>query len=109
MQNVLKLLNPDAPIAKAIHERYGSEYYQAIIDWLKDVRENGRGKTTNYDGVATLLRHGVSIAGIGFNLGVAAIQVVGLTQSPALLGPRWLAHGMAETRRAASTLSCGCR
>lgn len=99
MNDMRKLLNPDSPIAKAIHERYGSEYYQAIIDWLKDVRENGRGKTTSSDGVATLLRHGVSIAGIGFNFGVAAIQVVGLTQSAALLGPRWLSRGMAEAMK----------
>lgn len=99
MNDMRKLLNPDSPIAKAIHERYGSEYYQAIIDWLKDVRENGRGKTTSYDGVATLLRHGVSIAGIGFNFGVAAIQVVGLTQSAALLAPRWLSRGMAEAMK----------
>lgn len=99
MNDMRKLLNPDSPIAKAIHERYGSEYYQAIIDWLKDVRENGRGKTTSSDGVATLLRHGVSIAGIGFNFGVAAIQVVGLTQSAALLGPRWLSRGMADAMK----------
>lgn len=99
MNDMRKLLNPDSPIAKAIHERYGSEYYQAIIDWLRDVRENGRGKTTSSDGVATLLRHGVSIAGIGFNFGVAAIQVVGLTQSAVLLGPRWLSRGMAEAMK----------
>ncbi len=99
MNDMRKLLNPDSPIAKAIHERYGSEYYQAIIDWLRDVRENGRGKTTSSDGVATLLRHGVSIAGIGFNFGVAAIQVVGLTQSAALLGPRWLSRGMADAMK----------
>ena len=96
INDMRKLFNPNGEIGKAVHERYGSEFYRAIDDWLRDVRENGKHKDSPYDGFANFLRKGVSIAGIGFNLGVAAIQVVGFTQSSAYLGAKWLVQGQLE-------------
>lgn len=97
INDMRKLFNPNGELSKAIHERYGSNFFNAIDEWLRDVRENGKHKASAGDEIANFLRKGVSIAGIGFNLGVAAIQVVGFTQSAAYLGSKWLIQGQLET------------
>lgn len=96
VNDMRKVFNPNGEIAKAIHERYGTEFYKTIDTWLTDLRENGRNKNSPYDSFADFMRRGVSMAGIGFNFAVAAIQVVGFTQSAAYLGAKWLVRGQLE-------------
>lgn len=96
VNDMRKVFNPNGEIAKAIHERYGTEFYKTIDNWLTDLRENEKNKSSPYDSFADFMRRGVSMAGIGFNFGVAAIQVVGFTQSAAYLGAKWLVRGQLE-------------
>ena len=96
---VRKILDPNGAIAKAIAERYGTRYYQALKDWTKDCINGGQGQTTSIDGIANLLRRNVSLAGIGLNLPTAFLQLIGVTQSIAYLGPKWIGHGISKYLR----------
>lgn len=90
-----KVLNPNGAIGKAIVDRYGTSYLEALQAWLKDA-VTGSSPGTQTDDVANFLRRNVSLAGIGLNLPTALLQVVGATQSVAYLGGRWACRGLAE-------------
>lgn len=94
-----KILNPNGEIAKAIVERYGTSYYEALRAWVEDCKLGNRGGAAATDDIANWLRRNVSLAGIGFNFVTALVQVVGLTQSVAYLGGRWAGKGVAEFLR----------
>lgn len=94
-----KVLNPDGEIAKAIQDHYGAEYFMAIARWVQDCRNGNAGQNTPLDALPNLLRRNVSLAGIGFNLQTAALQIVGVVQSVQYLGGKWAAAGAAEFLR----------
>ena len=94
-----KILNPNDEIAKAIVERYGTSYYEALRAWVEDCKLGNQGGAAATDDIANWLRRNVSLAGIGFNFVTALVQVVGLTQSVAYLGGRWAGKGVAEFLR----------
>lgn len=94
-----KVLNPNDKIAQAIKERYGVRYVQALDDWMKDCITGGDTQATSIDGIANILRRNVSLAGIGLNLSTAFLQVLGVTQSVAYLGPKWIGRGISEYLR----------
>ena len=90
-----KVLNPNDEIGKAIVDRYGTAYLEALQAWLKDA-VTGSTPGTQTDDIANFLRRNVSLAGIGLNIPTALLQVVGATQSVAYLGGRWACRGLAE-------------
>lgn len=94
-----KILNPKGEIAKAISERYGVSYYEALRAWVEDCKTGNRGSAAVTDDIANMLRRNVSLAGIGFNFVTALVQVVGFTQSVAYLGGRWAGKGAVEFLR----------
>lgn len=98
-----KLLNPRGLIAKAISERYGNEWLKALQDWQAVCRDGNRGQVETADVIADTLRQGVSLAGVGFNISTALLQIVGVTQSIAYLGGRWAARGMGDFLRLGPT------
>ena len=91
-----KLLDPRGALAKAIADHYGTDYFKALQQWLEDCRDGNRGQTTTSDILANAIRRNVSLAGIGLNLGTAALQLVGITQSIAYLGGKWAGKGVSE-------------
>ena len=97
--DVRKVLKKDGEIAKAIAERYGTRYYDAIKAWAQDCFTGAQAQTSTTDDIANVLRRNVSLAGIGLNLSTAFLQVVGATQSIAYLGGKWAGRGMAEYLR----------
>ena len=94
-----KVLDKKGAIANAIAERYGSEWRNALRDWVKSCRDGNSGQTTSTDALADLLRRNVSLAGIGFNVVTAALQFTGYAQSLAYLGVKWSSRGMADFLR----------
>ena len=99
VNDMRKILNPNGEIAKAISERYGTSYYEALRAWVEDCKLGNQGGAAATDDIANWLRRNVSLAGIGFNFVTALVQVVGLTQSVAYLGGRWAGKGVAEFLR----------
>lgn len=96
---VRKILKKDGKIAKAIADHYGTRYVDALKAWAKDCITGGTGQATTTDDIANELRRNVSLAGIGLNLPTAFLQVLGVTQSVAYLGPKWIGKGIAEFLR----------
>lgn len=102
INNARKLLRGDGGLARAIHDHYGSRYFKAIEQWLQDCRDGNQSQSPT-DMIPNELRRGVSLAGVGLNFGTAALQLVGLTQSVAYLGPKWVGRGLSEFFRLGAT------
>lgn len=96
---VRKILKKDGKIAQTIADHYGTRYVEALKAWAKDCITGGTGQATTTDDIANVLRRNVSLAGIGLNLPTAFLQVLGVTQSVAYLGPKWIGKGIAEFLR----------
>lgn len=103
VNDMRKVMSPKGAIRQAIHERYGNDYDRAIMDWLEVCRTGTGSQADNADIIADTLRKGVSLAGVGFNLSTAGLQLVGITQSIAYLGGRWTGRGIAEFMRLGPT------
>lgn len=103
LNNARKLLNPTGVLAITIKERYGTEYYNTLQEWLEDCRNGNRGQVGTADEIANVLRQNVSLAGIGLNFGTAALQLIGITQSIAYLGGEWAGKGISEFLRMGPT------
>lgn len=102
VNNARKLLRKDGGLAQAIHDHYGARYFKAIEQWLQDCRDGNQSQSPT-DMIPNELRRGVSLAGVGLNFGTAALQLVGLTQSVAYLGPKWTGRGLSEFFRLGAT------
>ena len=89
-QRLVRLLDP------TIRKYWGSQSSKAIWKWIDDIRSGGRGKEEQFDAFLNVLRSNVSLAGVGFNVVTAAVQFVGITQSVAVVGAKWVALGVRE-------------
>ena len=83
-------------IKPTINKYWGSQAVKAIGKWIEDIRAGGRGNETQFDAFFNVLRSNVSLAGVGFNVVTAAVQFVGITQSVAVVGAKWVALGVRE-------------
>lgn len=91
-----KIFSEKGPVAQVIRTYAGADAMRAVRRWLSDIATNGRESASTFDTVANVLRSGVSIAGLGLNLVTALIQPIGLLQSTAVIGHKWVAVGLAE-------------
>lgn len=90
-----RLIN-DKQVDRAIRDHYGPEILREMRDFLADM---ARGELPPQGALDPILRHmrvGVSIAGMGWNVVTALLQVSGLSQSAAVTGVRWLAEGLRQ-------------
>ncbi|MGQ0595775.1 hypothetical protein [Aquabacterium sp.] len=90
-----KILRSDK-IDSAIREHYGPEVVRQFKTWVRDVATGEQGLQAELDSALGRLRHGVSIAGLGFNVMSAAMQPLGITQSIVRVGAKWVGKGMAQ-------------
>ena len=90
-----KILRSDK-IDGAIREHYGPEVVRQFKTWVADVATGEQGLQAELDSALGRLRHGVSIAGLGFNVMSAVMQPLGLTQSIVRVGAKWVGKGMAQ-------------
>lgn len=79
---------------EAIRRWYGAEAVRELHKWLRDVATQGREIPVNKWEDA--IRKNVGVAGLGFSLQTAALQPIGMTQSVAVVGAKWIARGAIE-------------
>ena len=81
-------------IKNAIIEHYGDEALNELEKWRTDIVVGNKRLDNALEGWASTIRQNVSMAGLGFNLVSAALQPLGLTQSVARIGARWVGKGV---------------
>lgn len=91
-----KIFTPDGRVMTAIKTYWGQPAVKAINSWLERLARNGLEPSSTPDKMADLLRRHASVAGLGFNVLTAISQIVGLTQTVAVLGPRATLAGISE-------------
>lgn len=90
-----KLMRSHA-IDDAIRTKYGPEWKKELKRWTEDIARGDSQASHQLEGFIGRLRHGVSIAGLGFNVMTAAIQPLGFTQSIVRIGPKYALRGLAK-------------
>jgi hypothetical protein len=80
----------------AIRQHYGPQVVKQFKTWVKDTAAGEGGLQAELDSTLGRLRHGVSIAGLGFNVMSAVMQPLGLTQSIVRVGAGWIGKGVAQ-------------
>lgn len=80
----------------AIRNHYGPEVKRQFKSWIQDMATGERGADNIGEKVLGKLRQGVSIAGLGFNVLSAAIQVTGFSQSIVRVGAKWVGRGVTK-------------
>jgi len=83
-----------APIDAAIREHYGAETVRTLRNTLRDIAVGELGAQTAGDRVLNHLRHGATIAGLGWRLSTSLLQPIGLTQSMVRIGTKWVGKGL---------------
>ncbi|MDR1947624.1 MAG: hypothetical protein LBQ51_10745 [Desulfovibrio sp.] len=73
----------------------GPEYYQIMVDWLKDSARTNYAPTPG-QGIARWARTGATTMGMGIKMTTVMVQPVGLTQSIEQIGSGAVAQGMAQ-------------
>jgi hypothetical protein len=77
----------------AIREYYGPEKLRTMKDTLRDIAVGDMAAPTSADKVLNYLRKGSTIVGLGWRFSTALLQPIGLTQSVARIGTKWVARG----------------
>ena len=80
-------------IDAAVRETLGAEALRQMRAAVRDVAR-GHGDVQAMDGALGILRHGVSMAGLGFNLASAAVQITGFVPAIARIGGKYTAVGL---------------
>ena len=80
-------------IDAAVRETLGAEALLQMRAAVRDVAR-GHGDVQAMDGMAGMMRHGVGMAGLGFNLVSAAIQITGFVPAIARIGGKYTAVGL---------------
>ena len=79
-----QIFEPNSPLSKTIRQYWGKAAVDYIQDWLRGIASQEPPK--GGEKLASFLRQNVSLAGVGFNLVTAAVQMVGFAQSVAAVG-----------------------
>ena len=80
-------------IDAAVRETLGAEALRQMRAAVRDVAR-GHGNTDVMDRAFGVLRHGASMAGLGFNLVSAAVQITGFVPAIARIGGKYTAVGL---------------
>ena len=83
-------------IDTAIREHYGPEAVRQLKSWRDAVAEGDSASQEAIDSALSRLRQGVSVAGLGFNVMSALMQPLGMTQSIARVGAKWIGKGVMQ-------------
>jgi hypothetical protein len=83
-------------IDNAIREHYGPEVKKQFDKWRDDIVMGSRRMDHAIEKGAAFLRQGVSASALTFNLLSAAMQPLGLANSVARVGPKWIGVGVSK-------------
>ena len=81
-------------VTAAIGDVAGSNVFQQLDMWLKDLAVGGVVGEATFDNMLDGLRAGVSISVMGFKLSTILVQPTGYLQSVVRLGPSYAARGL---------------
>lgn len=79
-----------------IRDIYGADMVKAIETWLKANALGDLVQAAPGEEIARFARHGVSMAGLGFNVVTAIIQLPGIINSVPNIGSRWVGKGISQ-------------
>jgi hypothetical protein len=92
----------------AIRDHYGPEKLRTMKDTLRDIAIGELGAQTSGDRILNHLRHGATIAGLGWRITTSLLQPIGLTQSMVRIGSKHVLkgamHWMGDTARLENSL-----
>lgn len=80
-------------IDAAIREHYGPEVIRTIRDTLRDIAQGELPAQSVAESWLNHIRHGATIAGLGWRITTSLLQPIGLTQSMVRIGPMWVLRG----------------
>jgi GNAT superfamily N-acetyltransferase len=96
--DVTRLLGHQA-VQSAIYETHGDIIYRQFKNGIRDVAFGDIPATNAFERSLNHLRSGATIAGLGWSLSTALLQPIGLTQSMARIGPKWVGVGLSRWLR----------
>lgn len=84
-------------LRELIHAYYGNDGVGVGESWIKMIAFNGKMPgTQRTDALAMHLRRFVTLAGLGFNVVSAAVQVTGLITAATVISPAYLMNGLSK-------------
>ena len=84
-------------LSELLNDYFGSDAPKIAMDWIKQIAFDGRiAGQQAADHWASMLRRNVSIAGLGFNVVSAMVQLTGLVTASTVLGPGATLRGIAR-------------
>ena len=86
----------DPRVRSAIRDTLGPEVLDEFVKTLPDIAAGDVPASSAFERGISHLRNGTTVVGMGWNLVTAMMQPLGLTQSMARIGPKWVAKGMAR-------------
>lgn len=80
----------------AMRNAYGPAAVRQFKTWAEAVATGDQPAQGAVDQLASVVKRGVGVAGLGFNVISAAMQPLGITQSIVRVGPKWIARGVMD-------------
>ncbi|SPA25866.1 hypothetical protein CBM2623_A170020 [Cupriavidus taiwanensis] len=78
----------------AIRTHYGPEINRTLRDTLRDVAIGNMGALDSLDKLMNHLRTGSTVVGLGWRVTTSLLQPLGLTQTAARIGTKWMLKGI---------------
>lgn len=92
----------DPIVLSAIRETYGPQAHALLKDWIDSNAEGERGANSGTEGIVNMMRHNISVTGLGFSVLSAASQITGFANSfvrvgggDVTVGAKWVGRGIA--------------
>lgn len=83
-------------VQKAVMSNYGDQMYKAMHDAVNDTAAGEIPAITAFEKATNWLRHGVTIAAMGWNLMTGLMQPLGISQSVVRVGAPWMFKGFSR-------------
>lgn len=83
-------------ITNAIRDKYGAQVVDQLKSAVKDIAAGEFPATHAFERMLGGLRAGAVVAGLGLNIMNSIINVQGITQSMARIGPKWVGIGISK-------------
>ena len=81
-------------VQESIYSAYGNNVYRTMKAAVDDIAAGDVPAIHAHEKALKHLRNGVTIASMGWNIGTAAMQPLGITNSIVRVGPKWIGRGV---------------
>jgi hypothetical protein len=96
--------NPE--VTKVIREKMGPEEYAQLRPWLNDIAKDGRESNTKlwWEDMIGRLRFGITLGSMGFKASTGIMQLLGLSNIAAEVGPKYAYRAFREILGSPATM-----